>query len=71
MTNELKVFESEEFGKVRTLKEEDGTVLFCAKDVAEALGYSKPRNAVERHCRYALKRGVPHPRLAQRSGYSV
>ncbi len=36
-------------------------MLFCTKDIATALGYEKPRNAVLAHCRYALKRGVPHP----------
>lgn len=58
--NELKIFTNPDFGKVRTL-EENGTVLFCASDVAEALGYAKSRNAITAHCRYALKRGVPHP----------
>ena len=30
-------------------------------DIAAALGCAKPRNAITAHCRYALKRGVPHP----------
>lgn len=58
--NELKVFESNLFGEVRTV-EENGKVLFCGSDVAKALGYARPQNAVENHCRYALKKGVPHP----------
>lgn len=29
---------------------EDGTILFCLLDVAKALGYSKPANAVAQHC---------------------
>ena len=37
--NELQIFENEKFGTIRTL-EEDRKVLFCAKDVAAALGYS-------------------------------
>ena len=35
--NTLTVFENETFGSIRTL-DEDGKVLFCAKDVAAALG---------------------------------
>lgn len=61
MTNELQIFKNTEFGEIRTVTEADGKVLFCGKDIAEALGYEKPRNAIEQHCRYALKRGVPHP----------
>lgn len=54
--NELMIFNNPEFGRVRTL-EENGTVLFCASDVARALGYAKPRNAIAAHCKCALKRG--------------
>ena len=54
--NELMIFNNPEFGEVRTL-EEDGKVLFCGSDVAKALGYAKPRNAIATHCKGALKRG--------------
>lgn len=48
--NELKVFESEEFGKVRTVKFEfDGSLWFSGKDVAESLGYTNPRKAILDH----------------------
>lgn len=53
--NELMIFSNPEFGRVRTL-EENGTVLFCGTDVARALGYSNPRDAVSRHCRGVVKR---------------
>lgn len=33
------VFENPEFGKIRTLTDEDGEPLFCAKDVCDVLGY--------------------------------
>lgn len=46
--NELMIFDNPEFGRVRTL-EENGAVLFCASDVARALGYAKPRNAIAAH----------------------
>lgn len=58
--NELMIFNNPEFGRVRTL-EESGAVLFCATDVAKALGYVKPQDAVSKHCRCPAKRGVPHP----------
>ena len=53
--NELQVFTNTEFGPVRTL-EEDGIVLFCAKDVAGNLGYNNTADAVSRHCPYIVKR---------------
>lgn len=58
--NELMIFNNPEFGEVRTI-EENGKVLFCGSDVAKALGYAKPQNAIDRHCKGALKRGIPHP----------
>jgi prophage antirepressor-like protein len=60
MENKLEIFNSTEFGSVRVIQEGD-RYLFCGLDVAAALGYAKPRNAITAHCRYALKRGVPHP----------
>lgn len=46
---------------VRTAETDDGKVLFCGKDVAEALGYTNPRDALTKHCRCVAKRDVPHP----------
>ena len=48
--NKISVFEHPEFGRIRTL-EIDGKIWFCASDVASALGYSNPRDAVVRHCK--------------------
>ena len=55
--NELmvRVFENEEFGKIRTIVE-DGEVLFCGTDVAAALGYTNPRKAVREHTKGGTKR---------------
>lgn len=36
---------------VATVTAENGTVLFCAKHVATALGYSNTRDAIAKHCR--------------------
>lgn len=46
--NELKIFENEEFGSLRTM-EIDGKIYFVAKDVAGILGYSNPRKAISDH----------------------
>lgn len=56
--NELQIFENERFGTVRTL-EEDGKVLFCAKDVAAALGYKRPADAISVHCKGSVIRRLP------------
>lgn len=53
--NELVIFNNPEFGTVRTL-EENGVVLFSATDVARALGYSNPYDAIARHCKGVVKR---------------
>lgn len=54
--NEIVIFENPEFGKVRTVKIGD-TPYFSGLDVAEALGYSRGRDAVSRHCKRAVKHG--------------
>lgn len=46
--NEIKIFENREFGKVRTVTI-DNEPWFVGKDVAEALGYLKARNAISSH----------------------
>lgn len=57
--NELKIFENPEFGKIRTISRDD-EVWFVGKDVAEALGYAKFRNAIAQHVETedALKQGI-------------
>ena len=47
--NEIQIFQNVEFGAIRTMSNEQGEVMFCAKDVAVALGYDQPHKAVERH----------------------
>ncbi len=46
MENKIKIFKNEEFGSMRTLKEETGRVVFCGKDAA-ALGYSNTKDAIK------------------------
>lgn len=50
VSNAIEKFQSEEFGTLRTM-DEDGQTYFCASDVAKALGYAKPNNAIQKHCR--------------------
>lgn len=51
--NEIRVFNDPDFGNIRTAKI-DGKDYFCGNDVASALKYSSPKNAVSRHCKGAL-----------------
>ena len=53
--NKLQIFSNPEFGSIRTL-DEDGKVLFAATDVAKALGYSNPHDAISKHCKGVAKR---------------
>lgn len=46
--NDLQIFNSPEFGAIRTI-EKDGEPWFVGKDVAAALGYEKPTDAVRKH----------------------
>ena len=47
--NEIQIFKNQEFGAIRTMSNEQGEVMFCAKDVAEALGYINSRDALMKH----------------------
>lgn len=64
--NDLQIFSNPEFGSIRTL-DEDGKVIFAATDVAKALGYSNPRDAISKHCRYVAKRDVPNPQAPDKT----
>ncbi len=48
MSNELRIFENAEFGKIRTVQLNNETY-FVGKDVATALGYSNSRDALQKH----------------------
>nr|DAQ61830.1 MAG TPA: repressor domain protein [Caudoviricetes sp.] len=52
--NELQIFENSEFGTVRTVQFE-GKTYFVANDVAKALGYKRPADAVTAHCKGSVK----------------
>ena len=48
MTSEIKTFEHPEFGSIRAV-EQNNEPWFVAKDIAERLGYSNPRDAIYKH----------------------
>ena len=48
MENKIKIFEKEEFGRIRTVVK-DGEPWIVGKDVAEILEYSNTRDAISRH----------------------
>ena len=53
--NQMEIFKNPEFGSIRVI-EENGKYLFCGTDIAVALGYSNPRDALRRHCKGVVKR---------------
>ena len=57
--NELQVFKNQEFGQVRTLTLNDEP-WFVGKDVAEALGYKRARDAIRDHVDAEDKGAVKH-----------
>ena len=56
--NDLMVFNNVEFGEIRSIQV-DGKIYFVGSDVAKALGYARPRDAIRNHCKGALKWSVP------------
>ena len=65
---QVMIFENPEFGKIRTVTDENGEPLFCGKDVCEVLGYHRPYNAVRQHVngRDTVKRSIASPIKNQR-----
>jgi prophage antirepressor-like protein len=57
--DDIQIFKNEVFGEVRVV-ETNEEPLFCAKDVATALGYSDTADAIQRHCKSGKKVFCPH-----------
>ena len=57
MTNKVQQFQNEEFGNIEILMI-DEKPHFPATECAKILGYSRPENAILRHCKGSLKQGV-------------
>ena len=49
MKTNIQIFNHEMFGAIRTMTDEKGETFFVGKDVAKALGYSKPLDALSKH----------------------
>ena len=49
METNIQIFNHELFGEIRTMTDEKGETFFVGKDVAKALGYAKPENAIAIH----------------------
>ena len=60
MANEIRIFSNPQFGEVRVTATENGEPMFCAKDVAAALGYADTADAIQRHCKSGKKVFHPH-----------
>lgn len=56
--NNLEIFKNEEFGEIRTAVV-DGKIIFAASDIAKALGYKRPNDAVNQHCKAMVKYNIP------------
>lgn len=57
---DIQIFSNPQFGEIRTLADEANEPLFCAKDVATALGYADTADAIQRHCKSGKKVFHPH-----------
>ena len=47
---DISTFNNSEFGEIRTIQKDD-KVLFCGSDIARALGYARPADAISAHCK--------------------
>lgn len=57
---DIQIFSNPQFGEIRTLADDANEPLFCAKDVATALGYADTADAISRHCKSGKKVFHPH-----------
>ena len=44
--NNIQIFQNQEFGAIRTISNEQGEAMFCAKDVCDALKHTNSRRAI-------------------------
>lgn len=68
MGNEIQIFNSNEFGEVKTI-EVNGVPYFNANDVALALGYSNTHKAISTHCKGVTKWDTPTSSGVQKINY--
>ena len=58
--NNIQIFQNGQFGEIRIVMDENNEPLFCAKDIADALGYSDTSDAIQRYCKSSKKVFHPH-----------
>ncbi|WP_430816581.1 phage antirepressor [Carboxylicivirga sp. RSCT41] len=58
----IKIFQNNQFGKIRVATNENNEPLFAGIDIAKALGYENPAEAIAMHCKSGdiEKHYVPH-----------
>ena len=54
---QLRIFDKKEFGKIRTV-EIKKEAWFIGTDVAKLLGYKRPNDAINQHCRHTVKHRI-------------
>lgn len=67
--SELRIFENPSFGSIRTDVDENGKVLFCGTDIASALGYRRPADAISAHCKGVCVLPTPSPGGTQQTKF--
>lgn len=60
MENNLQIFTNENFGSIRSVEINDKPY-FVANDIARALGYKRPADAVTMHCKGSVKYSIHTP----------
>ena len=68
MKNNVITKTSAKFGSVRCIEEKNG-IVYCASDIAKALGYSNSRKAVIDHCKGVTKRDTLTAKGIQKLSY--
>ena len=66
---EIRIFDNPAFGQVRTMFQANGEPLFCAVDIARALGYANPNKAVRDHCKGVNEIVIPSNGGPQRTKF--
>jgi|GEM_PF-658470 len=56
--NNSQKFHNDLFGDLTVLTQEDGTLWFIGKEVAEKLGYARPNDAITQHCKHTVKHRI-------------
>lgn len=57
--NNIQLFNNDKFGEIRTIIKDDDSVWFVGNDVATALGYKVPKDAILLHCKGGVDLPLP------------